>query len=123
MGEHTTHVEYMELLSTTNAKTGNFVRQLLVTDTVIYEIVAVSPSGKTVTLRTTKQAVENGKPVVRSETNPNGSPYPMSYIMQEADPLGRVFTSRVNSLGQFGPFQGKPLYNIEVPERRVDMSF
>jgi hypothetical protein len=62
---------------------GDFVAETLVTDTVVYEVVAVT--AKTIQVRTTR-GTNN---VLKSE-NRGGNPYPVQWTEVLSDPTGKV---------------------------------
>lgn len=110
--------------SETFVSVGDFVSTTLVTDTVIYEVIAISASGKTITLRTTKDGEFK-----HSESN--GSPYPVVYTERVPNEDGDTFTVRRSKSGFFGGGKGGRIgrslrlaHRIEgKPVRRVDYSF
>ncbi len=100
---------------------GDFVTYSLVTDTVVLEVIDISPSGKTLTLR----ECSHGE-AVHSEDN--GSPYPVVYTAAVPNPYGRTITTRRGKAGYFTvrglPRNYRPARLIDgVPVERVDYSF
>lgn len=70
---------------------GDFLSELLVTDTIVWEVTKITP--KTVTVRSTT----NGETIKNDHRG--GNPYPVSYTEALANPEGRIKTLRVRKDG------------------------
>lgn len=98
-------------------KVGDFLSEILVTDTRIYEIIKIT--AKTVTLRDTKRGA-----VVRS-VNIGGNPYPVSYEAAESLPTALTRTRRIRKDGSIKMANwGHPMYPAQtidgIPVSRTD---
>lgn len=104
-----------EVIPAVEVEVGDFVSSTLVTDTIVFEVVAISASGKTITIRRTK----TGDVVERED---NGSPYPVVYSEAVSDPNGDTFRLRRNKRGRFGGSgrDGDPTGRSLVKCRRID---
>ena len=98
-----------------------FLSQLLVTDTMVYEVIGRSP--KTLTLRTTGSGD-------KLDSRDNGSPYPVVYSEAISDESGRVFVVRLRKDGTYrvGNYCGaNPLRPAKMvdgkPVTTIDYSF
>lgn len=85
----------------TTFKVGDFVSEVLVTDTRTYEVVAAT--AKTIRVRTTKAGES-----LTSERR-DGNLYPVVWTEAVSDPTGTVFTLRLRKDGsfRFGPNSGR----------------
>lgn len=94
-----------------------FVRETLVTDTRVWEVIKRTP--KTITIRSTQRTGE----IVRSDND--GSGYPVNYEVVAPDPDGRVKTVRLRKDGTYRTYQGgKALRPVEgTPTERTDYRF
>lgn len=93
---------------------GDFVEEMLVTDTRVYEVIKTTP--KTITLRGTKsgEKLENDFPIILTEAL--------------TDPLGKLSTLRLRKDGTFRTHKNgwniNPARTVEgKPVRKVDWSF
>jgi hypothetical protein len=77
----------------TGFSVGDFVQEVLVTDTLVYEVTATT--AKTMTVRRTR---DTG--TVASE-NRDGNPYPVVYTGQEPDPGGYTRLVRLRKDGTY----------------------
>lgn len=79
-----------------------FVSELLVTDTIVYEV--VGRTAKTVKLRTTRRGE------VLKRENRDGNPYPCTWTEELPDPDARVRTCRLRKDGTYRMhYSGNPI--------------
>ena len=104
---------------------GDYLREALVTDTIVYEVVKVTP--KTVTLRETKKTSEVYVDE-RCDTGANG--LTVNWRACEPNPEGRTFTRRLNKNGKVmaGSHARAAAYSIPnmvngKPVARIDWRF
>lgn len=104
-----------EVIPAVEVEVGDFVSSTLVTDTVVFEVIDISPSGKTITIRSTR----TGDVVARES---NGSPYPIVYNEALSNPNGDTFRLRRRKSGRFGGSgrDGDPTGRSLVKCRRID---
>lgn len=88
---------------------GDFVEQLMVTDTLVFEVVKVTPH--TITVRTTK---ENGR---FHNRHPDGNPFPITFGERVSDPEGETSVLRRRKDGTFRKWNSAPPMR---PARTVD---
>ena len=100
------------------AEVGDFVAELLVTDTRVYEV--VRRTAKTLTLRTTRETDRT-----RRDGEEGAYGLRVVYTEVEADPEGRTFTVRLRKDGTYRYADyTRPLYLVEgTPEARRDWRF
>lgn len=103
---------------------GDFLSYTLVTDTVVLEVVGVSASGNSITVRETADGE-----VLERDTS-SGSPYPVVYIEAVPAPEVKPRTLRRRKNGRFGvPMGSRPAFVSPAPTRdgrpvrRVDYRF
>jgi TRAP-type uncharacterized transport system substrate-binding protein len=98
---------------------GDFLSSLLVTDTLVYEVVGVTP--KTIKIRRAKDGE-----VVRSE-NIDGNIYAVTYTGQVPNPAAAVRTVRLRKDGTYRIHYWSallPCHTIDgVPVRRTDYRY
>ncbi len=105
---------------------GDFVSELLWTDTVTYEVVATTP--KTITIRHTKDTGRG------RSMGPEGNPYPIVLSEVTSNPLGETKVLRLRKDGTFRTGEGmRSMWlahrcefdndGIKSPVRKTDYSF
>lgn len=86
---------------------GEFVQFRMVTDTAVYEIVKVSPSGKSMTVRS----------CIDGDTlDTDGGAYPIIEVEQRSNPNGREYTLRLRKNGTWKMND----YSTLTPANRID---
>ena len=101
-----------------SVKVGDFLAYTMVTDTIIYEVVAVTEH--TIKIRLTEDGPNHWK---GDETNG----YPIVYTQQVSNPRSQTVTKRANKDGRFRATPSRMFYPAPmhegVPVRKVDYSF
>lgn len=107
---------------TSQVAVGDFLSEPLVTDTLVWEVVKVTP--RTITVRSTAEGE------VVTNDHRDGNPLPVTYTEAVSDPHGRTRTLRVRRDGtvRMGTHRGaRPMYPTPtrggVPVRRVDYRY
>ena len=107
-----------------NYRTGDFLSELLYTDTLIWEVVATT--AKTITIRGTRRTD-------KAKSSDNGSPYPIVYCEVGSDPTRETKVVKLRKDGTFRTGRGmNPLYpapkmdfgsGIKTPYDKTDYSY
>ena len=107
---------------TCEVRVGDFLSEPLVTDTIVWEVVKITPKTLTVRSTTVGGTVHND--------HRDGNPFPVNYAAALTDPHGRTKTLRVRGDGtvRMGSHRGaRAMYPTPtrggVPVRKVDYRY
>lgn len=102
---------------------GDFLAEPLVTDTLVYEVIRVSPHGKSIWVRRT---IDNGQS--KRDLNVDQGPYPVVWNGQQPNPDGEIKRLGRRKDGSYRMYQGgsklRPAPFVDGnPVRRVDYRY